>query len=289
MQKVFVTNTLTHKRIKNRGELPQTYIKNGHPAIIDRKTWNAVQKLIENRRKQYKINSPARVPGFRSIWAYFLVCPYCGKNYTLKTSRATGRKILIDSSNREVLTCRKSQSVYVDVLEKIIVEQVSILYHNFIDFKEALTNAYSTHSKENEVTLIKKEMDELQTKINSLDNSNEATSLLKGKLMKRLKDLMQQLSTTEMHENEKSLSNDRMDTLLDIIKKYKPTDSIQDINFRDLFTNIIVINRDKLFFTIGNVKTESINENTSSLFSGKLDHKERATTFTTEFGIIIGE
>lgn len=107
--------------------------------------------------------------------------------------------------------------------------------------------------------------------------------------MKRLKELMQQLSAMEIHENEKILSIGRIDILLDIIKKYKTTDSVQNINFKDLFKNIIVINRDKLYFTIGYVKVKSINELTSSLFSGKLDHKERATIFTTEFGVIIGE
>lgn len=92
-----------------------------------------------------------------------------------------------------------------------------------------------------------------------------------------------------MHENKKSLSNDRIDILLDIIKNYEPNDSIHDINFRDLFANIIEVNRDQLFFTIVNDNAELANKNTPLLFSDKLDHKEKATIFTTEFGVIIDE
>lgn len=51
-QKTFNTDYLTKHRAKNLGQLPQPYLKDSHPAIIDRKTWSLV--LLElARQKQF--------------------------------------------------------------------------------------------------------------------------------------------------------------------------------------------------------------------------------------------
>ncbi len=50
LQKTYTADFLTKKVRKNNGELPQYYIENSHPAIIDRETFALVQKEIERRR-----------------------------------------------------------------------------------------------------------------------------------------------------------------------------------------------------------------------------------------------
>jgi len=52
-QKTYNTSYLTKKRAKNNGELPQYYLENTHPAIIDKETWHLVQ-LEFKRQEQYK-------------------------------------------------------------------------------------------------------------------------------------------------------------------------------------------------------------------------------------------
>lgn len=51
-QKTYIMCYLTHKRAKNNGELPQYYIEDSHPSIIDKTTWELVQLEFE-RQKDY--------------------------------------------------------------------------------------------------------------------------------------------------------------------------------------------------------------------------------------------
>jgi hypothetical protein len=41
---------LTKRRVENNGEIPQYYVEEGHPAIIDKDMWEAVQLEMERRR-----------------------------------------------------------------------------------------------------------------------------------------------------------------------------------------------------------------------------------------------
>lgn len=64
MQKSFVADN--GRQIINRGQKAKYYIENNHPAIIDRKDWEAAQQIRESRRKKtYTLSSMLR-------------CPFCG-------------------------------------------------------------------------------------------------------------------------------------------------------------------------------------------------------------------
>ena len=292
MQKEFVADIVSHKRIKNRGEKPQSLIKNGHPAIIDRNIWNKVQELISTRRIQFKIQERAPNHGVRTHWTHFLICPYCYKYYCMKTSHSTKRKILMDSSNRETTLCRKSQSVYVDVLERVIIEQIKILNSNLPLFKESIIK--SIENNEQLQLLIQEseksgaELKILKERINSLDCSLEANVALFNALNSQIKELATNIAMleTKILIEKSSINTDS------IIKSIKDANNITDINnidFRNIFSKVVVINRDKLIFVIGDINMEKINENTKTIFNGTINHQERATIFTTEFGIVIGK
>ena len=51
MQKTYTESFLTHKSIKNTGEVTQYFKANHHPAIISRKTWDKAQEILQNRRR----------------------------------------------------------------------------------------------------------------------------------------------------------------------------------------------------------------------------------------------
>jgi len=50
LQKTYTTDFLTKKRVKNNGEVPQYYVQESHPAIIDMDMREAVQLEMERRR-----------------------------------------------------------------------------------------------------------------------------------------------------------------------------------------------------------------------------------------------
>lgn len=71
LQKGFVPNFMDHKTIKNEGQLEKYTLKDNHPAIVDRETWDAVQEEMERRSKVVDHN------GLRS---YAKKCnPYSGR------------------------------------------------------------------------------------------------------------------------------------------------------------------------------------------------------------------
>jgi hypothetical protein len=78
LQKRFTDNYLDHTLVKNTGQIPQYYVENNHPAIIDRDMWEQVQAELERRNElgaQYSSTD---------IFASKLICEDCGGFYGKK-------------------------------------------------------------------------------------------------------------------------------------------------------------------------------------------------------------
>jgi len=78
LQKTFTDNYLDHTLVKNTGQIPQYYVENNHPAIIDRDMWEQVQAELERRNElgaQYSSTD---------IFASKLICEDCGGFYGKK-------------------------------------------------------------------------------------------------------------------------------------------------------------------------------------------------------------
>ncbi len=56
LQKTFCTDFLTKKMKVNEGEVPQYYVENSHPAIVNAEVFELVQQELE-RRKAHKQQS----------------------------------------------------------------------------------------------------------------------------------------------------------------------------------------------------------------------------------------
>ena len=90
LQKTYVKDLLTHQMVKNNGELPQYYIQNNHPAIIERDVWNKTQEEIARRASKRKVPSPSARTGTSKYSGKYalneiLVCGQCGSSYRRTT------------------------------------------------------------------------------------------------------------------------------------------------------------------------------------------------------------
>ena len=86
LQKTYTADFLTKKVKKNKGGVPQYYIRNSHPAIIDPDTFELVQQEIERRRpkrRQLYKNSP---------FAAKIICAECGGFYGRKVWHSNSEK-----------------------------------------------------------------------------------------------------------------------------------------------------------------------------------------------------
>ena len=76
-QKSYTPETLPLVRAKNDGQLTQYYIKNSHPAIIDRKKFEQVQRLITQKKDQHGTKTEIQKFPLSGI----LKCGLCGSAF----------------------------------------------------------------------------------------------------------------------------------------------------------------------------------------------------------------
>lgn len=78
LQKYYIENHITHKKRKNRGELPQYFVENSHEAIIEPEVFERVQQEIK-RRRELGIFAAGAVK--TNCFTSKIKCEKCGKNY----------------------------------------------------------------------------------------------------------------------------------------------------------------------------------------------------------------
>ena len=85
LQKSFTVDFLTKKTKINEGEVPQYYVKDSHPAIIEPWEWEQVQAELERRknsRNRHRQTSP---------FSGKIICADCGEIFGAKTWHSTDR------------------------------------------------------------------------------------------------------------------------------------------------------------------------------------------------------
>ncbi|MEL1135294.1 recombinase family protein [Desulfitobacterium sp. THU1] len=99
LQKTYIADLFTRQTKKNTGELPQYYVENSHPAIIDRLTFQRVQEEMARRSSLKKVSTAAKTELAKYSGKYVLTellsCGNCGSPYRRVTwTRPEGKKIV---------------------------------------------------------------------------------------------------------------------------------------------------------------------------------------------------
>ena len=98
LQKTYVNNHLEKKKLANHGELPQYYVTDDHPALIDRETFDAVQERL---RKIGEQNASKGKPCKKdNDFTGKIQCPNCKKNFR-RISTYTGKAWVCPTYYRE--------------------------------------------------------------------------------------------------------------------------------------------------------------------------------------------
>ena len=85
LQKSFTVDFLQKKMKRNEGEVPQYYVRNSHPAIIEPVEWELVQAEM-TRRKELKQRYSSH-----SVFASMIFCGECGGYYGSKVWHSTDK------------------------------------------------------------------------------------------------------------------------------------------------------------------------------------------------------
>jgi len=81
LQKTFVADHISKRKVMNNGELPMYRMENAHEAIIDKATFDAVQDELKHRAKPM----PKRETN-KHLFSSLIRCGICGKPYTRRRS-----------------------------------------------------------------------------------------------------------------------------------------------------------------------------------------------------------
>lgn len=147
LQKTYITDCLTHESKVNNGELPQYYVENNHPPIIDRGTWNQVQEEMTRRggkRKVKEVGTTTEQGKYSSKFALteLLVCGECGTPYRRCTWSKNGKKKIVwrcisrlDFGKRY---CKESPTLEESVLQEAILEAVIKISQTSVNALEIL-------------------------------------------------------------------------------------------------------------------------------------------------------
>ena len=91
LQKTYTVDFLSKKRADNDGQVPQYYVEDSHPAIIDKEMWEAVQLEMERRRNfalQYGIRK-LEYATTSNPFAGRVICGSCGQVFGRKVWNST--------------------------------------------------------------------------------------------------------------------------------------------------------------------------------------------------------
>lgn len=171
LQKVYCEDYLEHKVKKNNGVLPQYYVENSHPGIINKDEWTMVQEELKRRegiRYSYQTSNP---------YLAKLRCSECGHFFGIKVwhSNSIHRKEVLQCNGKYKCGC-KSPKLSQDEVNRKFIEA----YNQVMDNKEGLiedTKAViemltSTEEIDSKVQALTNEMEEVQLLVENLIHDN---------------------------------------------------------------------------------------------------------------------
>ena len=135
LQKTYTVDFLNKKRLDNNGQVPQYYVEDSHPAIIDKEMWEAAQLEMERRRNcalEYGIQKLGYATA-DNPFAGRVICGTCGKVFGRKVWNSTNerlRRIVWRCNGKYVVKGKKGcDSRHIDD---------GVLYQAFVDVFNAL-------------------------------------------------------------------------------------------------------------------------------------------------------
>lgn len=204
LQKTFTDNYLEHSSIKNTGQIPQYYVENNHPAIIERDVWEQVQAELGRRNQigaQYSSTD---------IFASKLICEDCGGFYGKKKWHSNSKySTFIHQCNRKFnkdkVKCQtpnlteeeiklkfiKAYNIAMDDKDRVIQDTLEVI--------ELLTD---TTQLDQDIERINEDLIVIAELVNRLVKENSKTSISLDEYNKKYEELTNRYERTKAKQEE---------------------------------------------------------------------------------------
>lgn len=200
--------------------------------------------------------------------------------------------MMICSSNKNTCTCEHGESIFINTLKEIIIKQLNLLNDNRSAFKTSLISAFRKDKESNS----KERLEALESEILALRKHYENLSSSHSDYHEAIKDeLIQEI--TELTNQKVLLQNqiltmetaeDKAGEIINQLKKIPENlESLDNIDFKSILKNVIVINRNELVFLVGSEDINHLPNKLQPLFETNCEYKIRKTRFICRAGIYI--
>jgi len=191
LQKTFTDNYLEHTLVKNTGQIPQYYVENNHPAIIERNMWEQVQS------EQARRNEIGAQYSSSDTFASKLICEDCGGFYGKKKWHSNSKySRFIYQCNKKFHKhkekCKTPNLAEEDIKLKfiqaynIVMEDKERMIQDSNEVIELLTN---TTKIDDEISNINDELIITSELVNKLVKENSKTSISLADYNKKYEEL----------------------------------------------------------------------------------------------------
>ena len=280
LQKTFTIDYLTHKAVKNKGQVPSYYVSNSHEPIIDPEMWERVQQRIKtNSLRMRGANRDLNKYNTRYPLSGMMICNHCGQTYK-RRQWSKGYKVpkIMYQCNGFIEPKLKGRCEAKPVSENLVLNACAeVINHLFLSNSkvfEKLSKVMDTifDHAETSTTIAEKEArkDELEKTINLLLSERaNATNLETRKLLD--KQYVDACNEYGVVQNELKVLQDRQESEIDIAARYKKIKTLingkqvtPDMITKDMLDvflyRIIVVGRNDIVITINATKTMPLEE-----------------------------
>ena len=267
LQKTFTTDYLTKKMKVNEGEVPQYYVENSHPAIIDARAWDMVQGELRRRKESTHRNLS------QSPFSGRVFCGDCGEPYGPKVWHSNSQyRRVIWQCNHKFKGAEKCTTPHLteDALKEYTRQALSFLIENreaLIEDGRLIKQALSDHTEiDTELRAVAEEMEVVAGLIEKSIATNAITALDQDEyaktyesLTERYQALQKRYTTLTRQRDDKQFKADELGGFLFELGELALLDTEwKDSRFRAIVERITIHNDGRLAFTFTNGSEETV-------------------------------
>ena len=259
-QKSYTPETLPLVRAKNDGQLTQYYIKNSHPAIIDRKKFEQVQRLITQKKDQHGTKTEIQKFPLSGI----LKCGLCGSAFHRHQDQGKNRWYCYQH--------RKSKNLCPMgiIQQKEIYQAFLTLYNKLANNPEILRDMLSDlHVLQDKVYFSNPDNLELNRQIAELVRQNHSLARLQTKGCidsalyiekcnlnnQKIEALRKELKQDQASDRIRQLI-DKTELILELLKDKKPLLEFEESILKAMVQTIVVFPNTICFHLVNGLKLE---------------------------------
>lgn len=260
-QKYFVEDPLTHKLVRNYGQMPKYYSKGHHKPIIDLDTWNKAQEIYDRRSEILKPGGKyCKKYSLRYTYSSKIECGLCHHNFVKRNSsyiKKSGEKKhkvywkCSDYVSNEEGRCDAQAGIREEELNQMFVNLFNYISLNYNASDETLLKKIETAIYNNngisETKKLEDELEKVKKKLLHLidlkleDEENKDLYIEKEEELKnKLNAIKEKIEVNNKIIQDKKDTQDRINKIKDVLKETKPLKEFNSDIFEKLIEKIIV-------------------------------------------------